>query len=79
MNLLTAGRSLSADGPGFGSARVMATCMAMGQGAGTAAALCVRHGWSIGEVDTSLLHTTLTRPGRDRRSRPAGRRLTSHH
>jgi hypothetical protein len=37
--------------------------MAMGQGAGTAAALCVRHGWSIGEVDTTLLHTTLTDQG----------------
>ena len=61
--MVTAGRSLSADGPGFGSARVMATCMAMGQGAGTAAALCVRHGWSIGEVDTTLLHTTLTDQG----------------
>jgi hypothetical protein len=63
LNLLTAGRSLSADGPGFGSARVMATCMAMGQGAGTAAALCVRHGWSIGEIDTALLHSTLTDQG----------------
>jgi hypothetical protein len=63
LNLLTAGRSLSADGPGFGSARVMATCMAMGQGAGTAAALCVRHGWSIGDLDTALLHTTLLDQG----------------
>ena len=61
--MVTAGRSLSADGPGFGSARVMATCMAMGQGAGTAAALCVRYGWSIGEVDTTLLHRTLTDQG----------------
>ena len=63
VNLLTAGRSLCADGPGFGSARVMATCMAMGQGAGTAAALCVRHGWSIGDVDTTLLRTTLLDQG----------------
>ena len=63
VNLVTAGRSLSADGPGFGSARVMATCMAMGQGAGTAAALCLRHGWSITEVDSTLLHTTLTHQG----------------
>jgi hypothetical protein len=63
VNLVTAGRSLSADGPGFGSARVMATCMAMGQGAGTAAALCVRHGWAIGEVDPTVLHDTLTSQG----------------
>jgi FAD dependent oxidoreductase len=63
VNLVTAGRSLSADGPGFGLARVIATCMAMGQGAGTAAALCAGHGWSIAEVDTALLHTTLTEQG----------------
>ncbi len=63
VNLLTAGRSLSADGPGFGSARVMATCMAMGQGAGTAAALCVRHGWTIGELDTTVLRATLIDQG----------------
>lgn len=33
VNQLTAGRSLSRDAPGFRSARVMATCMAMGQDA----------------------------------------------
>jgi hypothetical protein len=79
VNLLTAGRSLSADGPGFGSARVMATCMAMGQGAGTAAALCVRHGWSIGEVDTSLLHTTLLDQGAIVDLDEPAPALTSHH
>lgn len=63
VNLVTAGRILSADGPGFGSARVMATCMAMGQGAGTAAALCARNGWTIGELDTALLRTTLIDQG----------------
>ncbi|MBX3078199.1 MAG: FAD-dependent oxidoreductase [Salinibacterium sp.] len=63
VNLLTAGRSLSADGPGFGSVRVMATCMAMGQGAGTAAALCVRHGWRVGELDFALLRTALIDQG----------------
>jgi FAD-dependent oxidoreductase family protein len=63
VNLVTAGRSLSADGPGFGSARVMATCMAMGQGAGTAAALAARSGVSIGELDPGLLRTTLISQG----------------
>lgn len=63
VNLLTAGRSLSADGPGFGSARVMATCMAMGQGAGTAAALCARGGHAIGELDPTVLRTTLSDQG----------------
>jgi len=63
VNLITAGRSLSADGPGFGSARVMATCMAMGQGAGTAAALCVRDALTIGELDPALVRTTLAAQG----------------
>lgn len=63
VNLLTAGRSLSADGPGFGSARVMATCMAMGQGAGTAAALSVRHGWALGDLDPAVLRAALLDQG----------------
>lgn len=63
VNLLTAGRTLSADGPGFGSARVMATCMAMGQGAGTAAALCVRHDTTVGQLDHALLRATLVGQG----------------
>ncbi len=58
-NLIAAGRCLSADGSGFGSVRVMATCMAMGQGAGTAAALCVQHGYSISEINFELLRETL--------------------
>ncbi len=62
-NLITAGRCLSADGPGFGSVRVMATCMAMGQGAGTAAALSVRHGWSVAEIDFGVLRETLMAQG----------------
>lgn len=62
-NVITAGRCISADGPGFGSARVMATCMAMGQGAGTAAALCAAHDWSPQELDPKLLRTTLASQG----------------
>lgn len=63
VNVLTAGRSLSADGPGFGSVRVMATCMAMGQGVGTAAALCARDGLAIDELNLDLLHSTLASQG----------------
>lgn len=59
VNIVTAGRSLCADGPGFGSVRVIATCMAMGQGAGTAAALAVRDGCPIPDVDVDLLRETL--------------------
>lgn len=62
-NLITAGRCLSADGPGFGSVRVMATCMAMGQGAGTAAALAVKHGYSMSAMNFDLLRQTLLAQG----------------
>ena len=40
-NLLMAGRNISASHVAFSSARVMATCSAIGQAAGTAAAFCV--------------------------------------
>lgn len=45
-NLLCAGRNISATHSAMSSTRVMATCAVMGQAAGTAAALCVRHGCS---------------------------------
>ncbi|MEU4645213.1 FAD-dependent oxidoreductase [Micromonospora sp. NPDC023814] len=63
INLVTAGRCLSADGPGFGSVRVMATCMAMGQGAGTAAALAVEKGYSMSDVDFGVLRQRLIDQG----------------
>lgn len=43
-NLLFAGRNVSQTHVALSSSRVMATCAVMGQAAGTAAALCVRHG-----------------------------------
>ncbi|WP_338425894.1 FAD-dependent oxidoreductase [Sphingopyxis kveilinensis] len=63
INLVTAGRCLSADGPGFGSVRVMATCMAMGQGAGTAAALASRHGYSMSDMNFRQLRDVLIAQG----------------
>jgi hypothetical protein len=42
-NLFMAGRNASCSHVAFTSTRVMATCAVMGQAAGTAAALCVRH------------------------------------
>lgn len=62
-NLVIAGRCLSADGPGFGSVRVMATCMAMGQGAGTAAALALDGGCGISDIDIELLRERLIDQG----------------
>src|SRR3546814_13393634 len=63
VNLVTAGRCLSADGPGFGSVRVMATCMAMGQGAGTAAALRVKQGYSMSAMNFEHLRETTSAQG----------------
>ena len=41
-NLMFAGRNISASHVAFGSTRVMATCAAMGEAAGTGAALCIQ-------------------------------------
>ncbi len=43
-NLLFAGRNISVTHAALSSTRVMGTCAILGQAAGTAAALCVRHG-----------------------------------
>ncbi len=58
-NVVTAGRCLSADGPGFASVRTMATCIAMGQGAGTAAALNAQYGYSMSEMNFGELRSRL--------------------
>lgn len=60
-NLLVAGRCISATHTAFGSIRVMATCMAMGQGAGVAAALIAQKGISTREIDTTELRQELLR------------------
>jgi len=49
-NLMFAGRNISATHIAFSSTRVMGTCAAMGQGAGTAAALAVRSDRTLDEV-----------------------------
>lgn len=46
-NLLVAGRSISAESDAAGAIRVMPPCMALGQAAGTAAALCAASGGSV--------------------------------
>lgn len=58
-NLIVAGRCLSADHDAHASVRSMGQCMAMGQAAGTAAALCISHNTptqklSIDELQKSL-------------------------
>lgn len=54
-NLLVAGRCVSADRSAFASVRVQAPCMAMGQAAGIAAALCCHGGTKVSEVETCAL------------------------
>ena len=64
--LLMAGRCVSSTREAQSSLRVMGTCMAMGQAAGTAAALCARDaGWGgdVREVDRARLRARLIDDG----------------
>lgn len=56
-NLLFAGRNISVTHAALSSTRVMATCAVLGQAAGTAAALCSRHGCSPREIGRHHLAT----------------------
>jgi hypothetical protein len=62
-NVLVAGRCVSATKEAFGSIRVQAQCMALGQGAGTAAALCAAQGIAVHELDGAALRAVLAGQG----------------
>lgn len=62
-NLLVAGRCFSATHQGMASARMVPCCMAMGQAAGTAAAMCSREGSAPRHLDVDRLRETLARQG----------------
>lgn len=62
-NVLVAGRSISATHAAFGSSRVMATCMAIGQGAGVAIANLLPTGAGIRQVDVSKVREQLIEQG----------------
>jgi hypothetical protein len=62
-NVLVAGRSFSATHEALASARVMATCMAMGQAAGEAAAWAVREECSTRQVEVPDLQARLRANG----------------
>ncbi|MEA5105946.1 MAG: FAD-dependent oxidoreductase [Sphaerochaeta associata] len=62
-NVLMAGRCLSADRIAHSSARVMGTCVAMGQAAGTAAAICIRENNTPTNLSVHELRATLLDQG----------------
>ena len=62
-NLLLAGRCISASSQALGGVRVMAPCMATGQAAGTAAALCLDQGCIPRALDVSSLQGLLVSKG----------------
>lgn len=62
-NMLTAGKCISGDQVAQSSYRMIPTCAAMGQAAGTAAALCIKQDISLREIDTIFLKTTLEKDG----------------
>lgn len=61
--LLLAGRCVSADSTAAGAIRVMPPCMAMGQAAGTAAAMSVQGGHSPRALDAQELRAELKKNG----------------
>ena len=62
-NLLVSGRCISATHQGMAGARVMGTCCATGQAAGTAAALAVRSKLAPRHIDVARLQDTLRADG----------------
>lgn len=62
-NLLASGRCISATHEGVAGARVMGTCIAIGQAAGTAAAMAAAQGIAPAEVDVAQLRTALREDG----------------
>ncbi len=67
-NLILAGRTLDADYEVFASARVMGTCMVMGQGAGTAAAWAVLNNDDVENINLTWLADILDSDGVPRRA-----------
>ena len=62
-NLLVAGRNLSATHAAQSSARVAATCIAMGEAAGTAAGMALDKGNDIRAIDSARLREALLQGG----------------
>ena len=63
IDLVVAGRCISAERKALASARITGTCMAMGQAAGTAAALAAQTGVPLSQLDVELLQRRLREQG----------------
>ena len=82
-NLLFAGRNISVTHAALSSTRVMGTCALLGQAAGTAAALCIRHsrsprdlssGANLRELQQTLMDNDCWLPNFTREISPLARR-----
>ena len=62
-NLLVAGRCISATRQALGAIRVIPSCIAMGQAAGTAASMCVKSNVAPAQVNIPALQATLREQG----------------
>lgn len=62
-NLLVAGRCISSTHEGQAAVRIMPNCMALGQAAGVAAALCLKHGTTPRSLEAGVLRKELVAQG----------------
>jgi hypothetical protein len=62
-NLLVSGRPISADHGGMASARVIGTCMAIGEASGTAASLAVKKSKKVNALNVSEIQKILNNNG----------------
>ena len=70
--ILVAGRCVSTDHIALSSCRIMSHCMAMGEAAGTAAALAKQTGTAAGLVDPEALQSLLSANGANPRGPAEG-------
>jgi hypothetical protein len=61
--LIVSGRAISVDPIAFGASRVMGTCMAVGQAAGTAASVCVKQSRQPRDLDGRAIRSLLVEQG----------------
>lgn len=62
-NVLAAGRNISSDVPGQSGTRLVMCCMALGEAAGTAAALSIKEGVTPRKLDVAKLQRLLVKNG----------------